>query len=191
MKIAIGCDHPAYVQKKSLIKHLVSLGHTVYDCGTFSPLVRTHYPIYGHKLACLVAKREVELGIAVCGTGVGISSSCIRVKNIRCALVSNAISAKIAREKYAINVIAIGGLVVGENTARDIIDTFLNTKPKPQPEIFNEFLEKVDKLTPVLADNLHIFDRIITNWERGNYTEGNQQDSIHDVTTIKIIKPKR
>lgn len=163
MKISIGCDHPAFQTKKIIIQYLRKAGHTVYDCGTFDPGVRTHYPIYGHKLGCLVATKKVDLGIAVCGTGVGIANATNRVRGIRCALVSDPLLAKIARKYFHINVIAMGALVVGNNTALDIVKTFLTTTPYKIDDLSKQELKQIDNLIPTLTNNFKIFDEIIEN----------------------------
>ena len=124
MKIAIGSDHAAYDLRQIVIKHLKSKGIEVIDLGAFT-LESTHYPIYGQKVGECVASGEADLGIAICGTGVGIGISANKVKGIRAAIVSDTYSARMSRAHNNANVLAFGARVVGPGLALEIVDTWL------------------------------------------------------------------
>ena len=125
MNIAIGSDHVGYQLKFFIIKHLESFGHTVHDFGADSD-ERTDYPIYGRRVAESIADGTNELGVLICGTGIGISLAANKVPGIRAAVCSEPYSARLAREHNDAQLIAFGARVVGEGTAIDIVDAFIN-----------------------------------------------------------------
>ena len=126
MKIAIGNDHAAGGLKTVIIDLIQKLGHEVVDVG--APIGEAvDYPIPGEKVGRLVASGEADLGVLICGTGVGISLAADKVKGIRAAAVSDTATARLIREHNNANVIAIGARIVGEELAKDIIKTFLTT----------------------------------------------------------------
>ncbi len=127
MKIAIGNDHVAIDLKKIITDHLISLGHEVINVGTNSE-ERTDYPIYGEKVATLVSTNEVEKGILICGTGVGISLAANKVKGIRAIVCSDTFSAKLSREHNDTNILSFGSRVVGSELAKMIVDEWLNAE---------------------------------------------------------------
>ncbi|ALV23522.1 hypothetical protein ASO20_02585 [Mycoplasma sp. (ex Biomphalaria glabrata)] len=174
MKLAIGCDHTVTGLKDEVVKYLKSRGHQVIDCGTYD-LTRTHYPIYGRQVALLVAKKQVDQGIVICGTGVGISVSANKVKGIRCALVADVYTAIKAKEAYNANIIACGGRVIGIGSIINIVEEFLKAKYQHQN---SDLIALVDKQIKTLNDDPKLFDEIICNWEEGKYTNGEKQDKI-------------
>ncbi len=127
MKIAVGCDHGGYELKQAVLKHLEKNGYEYVDYGCYAP-ERCDYPIYGEKVARAVAGKQCDLGILICGTGIGISLAANRVKGIRAAVCSEPYSAQLTREHNNANIIAFGGRVVGEGTALMIVDAFLNAE---------------------------------------------------------------
>jgi ribose 5-phosphate isomerase B len=126
MRIAIAADHAAYALKAELAEWLRGLGHEVLDLGTDDP-ESVDYPDYGRKLAAAVADGSAERGVALCGSGIGISIAANRNPACRCALVSEPLSARLAREHNDANVIAMGARIVGPEMARACIDAFLAT----------------------------------------------------------------
>ncbi|MBQ0110511.1 MAG: ribose 5-phosphate isomerase B [Oscillospiraceae bacterium] len=126
MKIAIGNDHAALELKKVIKAYVEDMGHEVVDFGTHTP-DSCDYPVYGEKVARAVAGGECELGILICGTGIGISLAANKVKGIRAAVCSESYSARLTRAHNNANIIAFGARVVGEDTAKDIVNAFLNT----------------------------------------------------------------
>ena len=177
MKIAIGCDHIVVDKKNEIIKHLQAQGHEIIDCGTYNK-IRTHFPIYGRCVALHVSKKEVDLGIGICGTGIGIANSINKVKGAKCALVTSTYCAKVARSKYHCNIIAMGGRVLGVGTMIQIVDNFINAKLEEIKPHDKEVLHTIDNEIKLLNDDKDLFNEIIHNWEDGKYTEGVKQEKI-------------
>lgn len=124
MKIAIGNDHVAVDMKNHITKYLENKGYEIVNFGTDST-ERADYPIYGKKVADAVASGECELGILICGTGIGISLAANKVKGIRAAVCSDPYSARLTRQHNNANIIAFGARVIGVATAEMIVDEFL------------------------------------------------------------------
>ena len=127
MKIAIGNDHVALEMKNHIKEYLEAKGYEVIDFGTYTS-ERCDYPVYGKKVADAVVSKECDLGILICGTGIGISLAANKVKGIRAAVCSEPYSAKLTRQHNNANIIAFGARVVGEATAEMIVDEFLNAE---------------------------------------------------------------
>lgn len=127
MKIAIGNDHVAVDMKNHIKKYLEDKGHTIVNFGTDTP-DRTDYPIYAKKVADSVVSKECELGILICGTGIGISIAANKVKGIRAAVCSEPYSAALTRQHNNANIIAFGAKVIGTATAETIVDAFINAE---------------------------------------------------------------
>ncbi|MEI8132922.1 MAG: ribose 5-phosphate isomerase B [Leptolinea sp.] len=127
MKIAIGSDHAAFPLKEAVRRHLIESGYAVVDMGTYS-LDQVDYPVYGEKVAKAVVSGAVELGIAICGTGAGISMAANKVPGVRCVLASEPYTAVLSRQHNDANILAMGARVVGEGLAFMIVDQFLAAK---------------------------------------------------------------
>jgi len=127
MKIAIGCDHGALALKNKFIAHLESQGHEVKDFGTYT-LDSCDYPDFAGAAAKAVASGECEKGIVLCTTGIGVSITANKVRGIRCALLSDVMSARMTREHNDTNMMALGAAVVGEMLALEILDTWVGTE---------------------------------------------------------------
>ena len=125
MKLGIGCDHAAFDMKEEIKEYLESLGHEVIDYGTHGK-ERCNYPEYGEAVGRAVASGEVEGGVLICGTGLGISISANKVKGVRAAVCSEPVSAKLAKEHNHANIIAFGARIVGIEVAKAIVDAWLN-----------------------------------------------------------------
>ena len=126
MRIAIASDHAAFALKGELAAWLSGLGHQVTDLGPDSE-ASVDYPDYGYKLAAHIAAGNAERGIALCGSGIGISIAVNRNPNARCALVSEPLSARLARSHNDANVIALGSRLVGIEMAKACVEVFLAT----------------------------------------------------------------
>ena len=127
MKIAIGCDHGALDLKNKVIAHLTAKGHEVVNFGT-DTLDSCDYPDFAAPAAKAVASGECDKGIVLCTTGIGVSITANKVKGIRCALLSDVMSARMTRQHNDTNMMAIGAAVVGPMLALEIIDTWLTTE---------------------------------------------------------------
>lgn len=170
MKIALGCDHIVTDTKMKISEHLKDLGHEVIDVGTYD-FHRTHYPIFGRLIAENVVSGNADLGIALCGTGIGISASADKVPGTRVALVGDVLTARYAKKELNANIIAFGGRILGQNLINNIVDVFLETKYEPT-KTNQKLIEKIDKVievNPEIAKNNHIFDEENAKWDRGEY----------------------
>ncbi len=127
MKIAIGCDHGALALKNKLVPYLQKKGFEVQDFGTYTA-ESCDYPEFAAAAAQAVAAGECERGIVLCTTGIGVSITANKVKGIRCALLSDLMSARMTREHNDTNMMALGAGVVGEMLALQIVDTWLGTE---------------------------------------------------------------
>ncbi len=123
--IAIGSDHGGYELKEKLIAHLEQNGFSVKDMGCHSR-ESCDYPVFGQAVAKAVASGECERGIVICTTGIGMSMVANKVKGVRCALCADPYSAKMTRLHNNANVLSLGAGIVGENLAKEIVDTFLS-----------------------------------------------------------------
>ena len=127
MKLAIGNDHTGVELKNAIKEYLETKGIEVVDVGTQSTQ-SSDYPVPGYKVARLVADKEVDGGVLICGTGVGISLSANKVKGIRCCVCSEPFTAKMSKMHNNANIIAFGARVVGVEMAKMIVDEWLNTE---------------------------------------------------------------
>ena len=126
MRIALAADHAGYLLKDELVRWLAEQGHEVSDLGTNGP-ESVDYPVFGHKVAQAVASGRADRGIAVCGTGIGISIAVNREPKCRCARVSEPLSAELAREHNDANVLALGARIIGTEMAKACVAAFLDT----------------------------------------------------------------
>jgi ribose 5-phosphate isomerase B len=124
--IAIGSDHAGFPVKETIRKYLEAAGYSVDDQGTYSH-ESVDYPDYGKAVGERVASKQADLGIAVCGSGIGISIAANKVPGIRAALAHDVITARLAREHNDANVLALGGRVVTDTVAIEMVQTFLTT----------------------------------------------------------------
>lgn len=127
MRVGIGNDHSALELKKELVELLESGGHTVVDYGTCTT-DSCDYPVYGEKVARAVAAGEVERGILICGTGLGISLAANKVRGIRACVCSEPYTAQMSRAHNDCNVLALGARVVGAELAKMIVDIWMKTE---------------------------------------------------------------
>jgi len=124
--IALGSDHGGFALKQEIIKHLEEKGVAYKDFGTHSE-DSCDYPVYGELVGKAVAAGEYELGIIICGTGIGISIAANKVRGVRAAVCHDCYSAEYTRRHNDANVLALGGRVIGVGHALKIVDIFLDT----------------------------------------------------------------
>lgn len=169
MIISVGCDHIVTEVKDSVVEYLKSRGYEVIDNGTYDK-ERTHYPIYGKKTAEKVVNGEADLGIVICGTGVGITNAATKIKGARVALVRDIETARYSKENLDINILGFGGRITGLGLMENIIDVFLETKFNPT----EENIAMVEKLNNMIEKDYangdeHYFDEFMDKWDRGEY----------------------
>ncbi|MEA4902726.1 ribose 5-phosphate isomerase B [Desulfitobacterium sp.] len=126
MKIALGADHGGFELKNEILTHLKEQGIEVLDLGTNSK-ESVDYPEFGFKVGKAVLRGDADLGIVICGTGLGISMAANKIPGIRAALCTETYSARMSREHNNANVLALGGRVTGVGLAMDIVDIFIKT----------------------------------------------------------------
>lgn len=127
MKIVIGCDHAGYALKGTVVRHLEEKGYEVVDVGTDSTQ-SCHYPVFAHAACEKILGGECELGILICGTGIGMSMAANKHMGIRAACCSDTFSARLTREHNDANILCFGERVVGPGLALDLVDAFLGAE---------------------------------------------------------------
>ncbi|KRM87181.1 galactose-6-phosphate isomerase subunit LacB [Lacticaseibacillus thailandensis] len=168
--IALGNDHIVTDLKTLISDYLKAEGYQVIDEGTYDH-TRTHYPIYGKRVAEDVADGRADLGIVLCGTGIGISTAADKNEGIRAAMVGDIAQAVYAKEQLNANVLGFGGIVLGRDFVFDIIDYYLNAEYKPSDEN-KKLIDKIDNIAtpnPDQKDNPHFFDEENKKWSEGVY----------------------
>lgn len=155
MRIAIASDHAATDMKAELVEWLIEEGHEVADLGPDEG-ESVDYPDYGYKLAEVIAEEIVDFGIALCGSGIGISISVNRHPAVRCALVSEPLSAALAREHNNANCIAMGARTIGIEMAKACVTAFLEGQFADQGNPEGRHQRRVAKLgnPPVQTDTI-------------------------------------
>ena len=143
MRIALGCDHGGLEHKNAILKHLSERGFEVTDYGIYEQ-VSVDYPDIAVKLCDSIVNQENELGILVCGTGIGMSIAANKVKGIRAAACSEHFSAKYTRLHNNSNVLCLGGRVIGVGTAIELADLFVDTEFEG-----GRHQTRVDKITAI------------------------------------------
>ena len=145
-RIAIGSDHAGFLVKEAIRKYLEGAGYAVDDQGTSSE-ESVDYPDYGKTVGERVASKQADLGIAVCGSGIGISIAANKVPGIRAALAHDVTTARLAREHNDANVLALGGRIVTAEAAVEMVQTFLTTA-----YLGARHQRRVDKITQLERD---------------------------------------
>jgi ribose 5-phosphate isomerase B len=125
MRIAVGSDHAGFPLKRALVVHLEAGGHDVVDLGTHGTEA-VDYPDYGAAVGRCVARADVELGVCVCGSGIGIAIAANKIAGVRAATVHDVTSAHLAREHNDANVVCFGERLIGYEVARESLDAFLS-----------------------------------------------------------------
>lgn len=125
MRIVVGCDHAGFAVKQAVLGWLAARGHAVEDRGTSSE-ASVDYPDYAHQVASAVAAGDADLGILLCGTGLGMSMAANKVRGVRAAVCHDAFTARMARAHNDANVLCVGSRVVGLGVLESIVDAFLD-----------------------------------------------------------------
>ena len=128
MKVGFGCDHASVGLKHILMEHVRNKGYECVDYGTTDPKVPVDYPEFGLKVAEAIKSKEVEKGILICGSGIGISPAANKVPGIRAAACSEPCTAKLAVEHSDINIVSMGVCIVGPEIAKAIVDAFFDAQ---------------------------------------------------------------
>lgn len=126
-RIAAGSDHAGFALKNDLVAHMTDMGHSVDDLGTHTP-DRVDYPDYGAAVARAVAAGDADLGLLVCGSGIGICMAANKVAGVRAATVHDVTSARLAREHNDANVVCLGERFIGPEVAKDALEMFLTAE---------------------------------------------------------------
>lgn len=140
MKIVVGSDHAGFLRKTEIVEHLKSQGHDIIDVGTFSS-ESVDYPDFAYAASILLSQQQTELGILVCGSGIGVSITANKVEGVRAANCLTVEMAHLARQHNNANMLTIGERLVDKETALAIVDEFLIT-----PFEGGRHLQRVEKI---------------------------------------------
>lgn len=143
MKIAIGCDHGGFEHKNAIAQHLKDRGFEVIDCGIFENK-SVDYPDIAVKVCEQITSNNCNLGVLICGTGIGMSLAANKVKGIRAACCSEHYSARYTRLHNNSNILCIGGRVIGIGTALELVDIFVDTEFEG-----GRHQKRIDKITEI------------------------------------------
>lgn len=170
LKIAFGSDHVGLELKPTIIEYVKSLGYEVHDFGAYSK-ERTDYPIFGKKVGEEVANGNYDLGILICGTGVGISLAANKVKGIRACVCSDCYSAKLSRMHNNTNILAFGSRVVGPELAKMIVKNWLEAK-----FIGGRHQRRIEELAAIENEDETKFEELIESHKFDNKEQFENQD---------------
>jgi ribose 5-phosphate isomerase B len=151
MRIALGSDHAGFELKTVLAKTLTDWGHDTLDVGTDNATDAVDYPDFGAAVGRSVASGDCELGVAVCGSGIGISIAANKVPGVRAAVVHDVTSAHLAREHNHANVLCLGSRLTGATVAVEALDAWLNSSPAFGRHVAR--IAKLDELDEHLVDD--------------------------------------
>ena len=129
MRVALGSDHAGFDLKALLVTTLTDWGHEVVDLGAVNGLDSVDYPDYGSAVGHAVVTGRAELGVAICGSGIGVSIAANKVSGVRAALAHDATSARLAREHNHANVLCLGARLIGAPVAIDAVEAWINATP--------------------------------------------------------------
>jgi ribose 5-phosphate isomerase B len=144
MRVALGSDHAGFDLKALLVTTLTDWGHEVVDLGAANGVDSVDYPDYGSAVGHAVVSGRAELGVAICGSGIGISIAANKVSGVRAALAHDATSARLAREHNHANVLCLGARLIGAPVAIDAVEAWLNATPGVGQHLGR--IEKLDAL---------------------------------------------
>ena len=144
MRVALGSDHAGFDLKALLVTTLTDWGHEVVDLGAANGVDSVDYPDFGSAVGHAVVSGRAELGVAICGSGIGISIAANKVSGVRAALAHDATSARLAREHNHANVLCLGARLIGAPVAIDAVEAWLNATPGAGRHLGR--IEKLDAL---------------------------------------------
>ena len=150
MKIAIGSDHAGFGLKEDVLELLKKLDHEIIDCGTYNT-ESVDYPDFGEKVSKMVSAGEVDRGVLICGTGIGMSMVANKFPNVRAALCNDLFSAKMSRLHNDANVLVLGGRIIGKDLASEIVRTWMSTAFEGDRHMRR--LNKIKKIEETLDSN--------------------------------------
>jgi len=150
MKIAIGSDHAGFGLKEDVLALLKGTAAEVIDCGT-NTTASVDYPDFGEKVSRMVSAGEVDRGILICGTGIGMSMVANKFPNVRAALCNDLFCAKMSRLHNDANVLVLGGRIIGKDLAAEIVRTWLNTAFEGERHMRR--LQKIKKIEDTVNGN--------------------------------------
>jgi ribose 5-phosphate isomerase B len=150
MKIAIGSDHAGFGLKEDVLELLQGLNHDIVDCGTYNT-ESVDYPDFGEKVSKMVSAGEVERGILICGTGLGMSMVANKFPHVRAALCNDLFSAKMSRLHNDANVLVLGGRIIGKDLASEIVRTWMSTAFEGERHMRR--LNKIKKIEETVNSN--------------------------------------
>jgi ribose 5-phosphate isomerase B len=150
MKIAIGSDHAGFGLKEEVLSLLKGLAFDIIDCGT-NDTSSVDYPDFGEKVSRLVSAGEVDRGILICGTGIGMSMVANKFPNVRASLCNDLFCAKMSRLHNDANVLVLGGRIIGKDLASEIVKTWMSTSFEGERHM--KRLHKIKKIEETLNSN--------------------------------------
>lgn len=145
MKIGIGADHAGFNRKTEIVDYLTKKGHEVIDYGTHS-VERVDYPDYAKKVGNAVVDEDVDFGILICGTGIGMSIAANKIKGVRAAHVFDELTARLAKEHNHANIITFGGRNQSSAESKTIVDAYMNAHEESRHQV------RIDKIKSMEED---------------------------------------
>lgn len=145
MNVAVGTDHGGFSIKHAVIDELKKIGHTVIDCGAMAYDAGDDYPDYARAVGETIQRGVAARGIVICGSGVGVTIMANKMRGIRACLCHDAYSARQGVEHDNMNVLALGGRVIGEELARELVRAFMNAKFDAN----ERFVRRANKITEI------------------------------------------
>ncbi len=143
--IAIGADHAGFSVKAALVEHLRSRGYEVLDFGTDGPAPPVDYPVYARAVAGAVASGKADVGILVCGTGLGMAIAANKVHGVRAAVVHDVTTARLARAHNDANVLALGGRLMAPELAREVVEAYLGASFEPRHQARLDQIAEIER----------------------------------------------
>jgi len=147
MRVVVSTDHGGFPLKEAVVESIKELGHEVLDLGQFD-MERSDYPDFAEKAGRALIKGEADRGVVMCGSGIGVSITLNKMKGIYAGLCENTYSAHQGVEHDDMNVLCLGGVVLGKELAKDIVKSFLNAQPINQ----GRYLERIKKYKKIEAE---------------------------------------